>query len=163
MYGNIRINMLTIKKSPTADSRTTTHKPTRNELWDSSLQHIKDVRLAIDWFIERLEEVGRNHDWTKLEQIDDFYADFCTSLEDKSFDFKKAKWFQSHLQERHHLNDRCPEDVNLFDVLERVADITMAGMARSGYIYEENIDPDMLVRAYNNTIKLLQAQIVVEE
>ena len=41
--------------------------------------------------------------------------------------------------------------------------IFILGMARSGYIYEENIDPDMLVRVYNNTIKLLQAQIVVEE
>jgi hypothetical protein len=76
----------------------------------------------------------------------------------------KGLWYHRHItQERHHLDQHAPDDVNLFDVLERVADITTAGMARSGKIFEDHISPELLLQAYNNTIKLLQENIKVIE
>ena len=60
-----------------------------------------------------------------------------------------------------HLLDRCPDDVNLIDVLERIADISMAGMARSGVVYDDELDPEILTKAFKNTLKLMINQIVV--
>lgn len=37
-------------------------------------------------------------------------------------------------RERHHLLSRTPEDVNLVDVFEYIADCVMAGMARTGEV-----------------------------
>ncbi len=154
--------MIEIKRSSKADSRTATHKVSEDELLENSKRHIEDVKLALYWMMWQLLEVGNKHDWTKLKYIKEFHRDFQASQEGSQGDFKQQHWFKDlHLKERHHLNDRTPDDVNLFDVLERVADVTMAGLARSGQIYEENIDQDMLVRAYNNTIKLLKDTTVV--
>jgi hypothetical protein len=38
----------------------------------------------------------------------------------------------------------------------------MAGMARSGTYRQENISPELLLKAYHNTVKLLLAEVVVE-
>ncbi|MDE7347681.1 MAG: hypothetical protein K2N48_13195 [Muribaculaceae bacterium] len=46
--------------------------------------------------------------------------------------------------------------MNLIDVLEHVVDCTMAGMARSGEIYDIDIDPNVLTVAVQNTSKLIQ-------
>ena len=151
--------MITIKKSTTADSRTATGTPSKEDLLNSSVQHIGDVQKAMAWFAGKIVEAGAMHDHTKLSGIDDFYHSFSRKLTGDAF--KAEKWFQSHLEERHHLTDRCPDDVTLVDVLERVADITMAGMGRSGHVYSDELDADILQRAYRNTISLLQAQVVV--
>ena len=148
--------MIEIKRSSEADSRTATHQVSEAELLKNSEQHISDVKAALAWFRDNLLMVGMKHDWTKVEYIKEFYRDFADSQEGFQGDFKQQHWFKDlHLQERHHLNDRCPDNVNMFDVLERIADITMAGLARSGQIYDAEIDPDILVKAYQNTIKLL--------
>ena len=57
----------------------------------------------------------------------------------------------------------CPDDVNLIDVLEMIADCVCAGMARSGEIRDLEINPDILNRAVHNTAKLIKDMIVVEE
>ena len=113
------------------------------------------------WIAGRLVEIAAVHDHTKISGIDDFYDSFSRKLTGDAF--KAEKWYKSHLNERHHLTDRCPNDVNLFDVLERIADITTAGMARSGSIYDDSLDPDILIRAYKNTIELLKENIKIIE
>ena len=153
--------MIEIKKSPTADSRTATGNPTKEDLLQSTIQHINDVQKAMEWMSETLMIISERHDHTKISDINGFYDIYSKKVPPDIF--KDSKWFKLHLTERHHLNDRCPADVNLFDVLERIADITMAGMARSGSIYADTIDPEILVRAYKNTIDLLQSQIKVIE
>ena len=153
--------MITIKSSPTADSRTATGDPSKEDLLKSSVQHIGDVQKALAWFAGRLVETGVNHDHTKISGIDDFYDSFSRKL--TGDEFKAEKWYQSHLEERHHLNDRCPDDVTLIDVLERIADIVTAGLARSGSIYSDVLDSEILQKAYKNTIELLCSQIKVEE
>ena len=154
--------MITIKKSPTADSRTAVGDPTKNDLLASSVQHIGDVQKGMAFLASKIIEAGTIHDHTKISGIDDFYDSYSKKLTGDAF--KAEKWFQSHLTERHHLNDRCPDDVTLIDVLERVVDITTAGMARSGRIYDDTLDSEILQRAYKNTIELLKNNIeVVDE
>ena len=154
--------MIELKSSRNADSRTADHKVSEIELLKNSQQHIADVTLAMAWMADMLIKASYNHDWTKITYIEDFYHDFVQSQDGFQGDFKEQHWFKDlHLQERHHLTDSCPDDVNLFDVLERIADGVTAGMARSGEVYEDNLSPDILVKAYQNTMKLLKDEIIV--
>ena len=38
----------------------------------------------------------------------------------------------------------------------------MAGMARTGKIYDDTLSPEILTKAYKNTVELLKSQIKVE-
>ena len=152
--------MLKVKPSQNADSRTATGTVSKEELLSNSVQHIGDVQKACAFFAQKIIEAGSIHDHTKISGINDFYDSFSKGL--KGDAFKAEKWAQSHYTiERHHLNDHCPDDVTLIDVLERVADITMAGMARSGSIYDATLDAEILQRAYKNTVNMLAANIEV--
>lgn len=156
--------MIRIKKSNNADTRTANHKVSKDELLIQSRIHINDVVRVMGWMVKELINQSYEHDWTKITYIDEFYHDFKQSQDGFQGDFKQQHWFKNlHLLERHHLNDRCPDSVNLFDVLERIANCVTAGMARSGSVYEEDVSPDMLIKAYKNTMKLLIDEITVEE
>lgn len=149
-----------IKKSPTADTRTCDFKNvSRDTLRESSRIHIHDVTKALASFCEQLTDAARRHDWDKLERLDEFHADFLTGFEQHS-------WWDSHRKvNRHHLQrpDGVPPDVNLIDVLDMIADCVMAGMARSGSVYEIKIDPDVLMAAFKNTIEQLKSRVVVTD
>jgi len=150
--------MIEIKKSPTADTRTCdVSKVNKEQLLNSSRQHIADVGAALAFFASKLTEAASVHDYDKLTEIDWFLSDFKT-------DFQETGWWDNHRQiHRHHLaqNDGVPEDVNLIDVLEYIADCVMAGMARSGSVYPLELSDDILRRAFKNTEDLMKAQIVV--
>ena len=152
--------MIKIQPSPTADTRTCDYANTSKEtLYASSRQHINDVRRALDFFMARICEAGQNHDPDKLTDIDGFHADFITG-------FQQTGWWDRHRRmNRHHLTqeDGIPDDVNLIDVLDFIADCVMAGMARSGSVYPLNLPPELLERAFQNTVELLKAQVVVAE
>lgn len=153
--------MLEIRRSKSADTRSADHEVTKEELLYNSEQHIGDVRRAMRYFAERLLRVADKHDWTKIDGIDQFHKDF-QQVQQHSGNFKELPWYHRHVsEERHHLTDRVPDDVNLFDVLEWVADTTMAGMARSGSVFPDSLPPDVLVKAYQNTIELLKKEVVV--
>ncbi len=144
--------MIKIKKSSTADTRTCDwSQVSKEELEEQSMQHIGDVRDGMRFMIARLEEAALRHDHTKISEIDSFHADFKTG-------FKVTDWYEMHQQvERHHFKIPAyvPYDVNLIDVLEQLVDCVMAGMARSGEYRMELPDPELLVKAYENTAKLL--------
>jgi hypothetical protein len=152
--------MIQIRPSPTADTRTCDYaKVTQDELYVSSEQHIVDVRKALDFFQDKLEESAEHHDPDKLTDIAGFHADFLTG-------FKQTAWWDRHRKlNRHHLTepDGVPSDVNLIDVLDFIADCVMAGMARSGSVYELRLSPELLERAFQNTVRLLKAEVVVEK
>lgn len=153
--------MLEIRRSRSADTRSAEHEVTKEELLYNSEQHIGDVRQAMRYFAERLLAIAEKHDWTKIDGIDQFHKDF-QQVQQHGGNFKELPWHRRHVaEERHHLTDRVPDDVNLFNVLERVADITMAGMARSGSVFSDSLPPDVLLKAYQNTIELLKRGIVV--
>jgi hypothetical protein len=150
--------MIQIRKSETADTRTCDFsKVSKEQLIESSIQHIEDVKNAMRCFAEYLEVAGLSHDADKLSCLDAFHADFLTG-------FKETGWWDNHRKiARHHLlqADGVPADVNLIDVLEMIADCVMAGMARAGSVYPFDIDPDVLMRAFHNTAELLKKQVEV--
>lgn len=149
---------LYIRKSQTADTRTCDFAAvTKETLLASSRQHIQDVGMALRFFGIALAEQAERHDLDKISDIDSFHADFVTG-------FKQTEWWDRHRKiNRHHLLDAdgVPEDVNLIDVLDMIADCVMAGMARSGSVYPLNISPEVLMQAFQNTVELLKAQVEV--
>lgn len=154
--------MIKISRTPNADTRTATRPIDRDTLLKSSLEHISHVSAGLEFFSAMLNEAANKHDWTKIKFIDDFARDAATGSFGKAF--KQLPWFQLHVNtERHHVLDHCPEDVNLIDLLERISDITMAGLSRSGKIYDDEIPTEILQRAYKNTVELLKNNVVVDE
>ena len=152
-------NKITIKKSQNADTRTCNwSKVSKKELLKNSKQHIGDVKKGLKFLSELLKEAGNKHDFTKINNINEFYADFQTG-------FKKQEWWKMHQkEERHHFNTKkyIPREVNLIDVLEQIVDGVMAGMARSGKYRKEVPDTKLLLRAYENTAKLLLDNLEVK-
>jgi hypothetical protein len=150
--------MIKIRKSKTADTRTCDwSKVTKDELLDSTHSHLDDVRQGYYFFVYLMIKQQENHDLTKLSHLDDFYRNFRTG-------FKERDWWDLHQEkERHHFNDPrfIQDDVNLIDVLDHIIDGVMAGMARSGTYRQENISPELLVKAYHNTVKLLLDEVEV--
>ena len=55
------------------------------------------------------------------------------------------------------------QDVNLLDVLEHIVDGVMAGLARSGTYRPSEISPELLKRAFDNTVQLLLENVEVTE
>ena len=152
--------MIHIQQSKTADTRTCDFANTSKEtLLASSFQHIGDVRQALAFFRQLLSAAAIAHDVDKIDDIDSFHADFVTG-------FKQTGWWDRHRTlNRHHLtqDDGIPADVNLIDVLDYIADCVMAGMARSGSVYELKLPPELLERAFQNTVALLKVEVVVDE
>src|SRR6478672_1966525 len=148
--------MIEIKKSATADTRTCDFANTSKEtLLASSRQHIGDVVKALAFFSSKLVEAAGEHDFDKLTAIDWFHADFVTG-------FKQTGWWDNHRRiHRHHLDkpDGVPANVNLIDVIEHISDCVMAGMARSGSVYELKLPDDLLQQAFKNTVALLKAEV----
>lgn len=151
--------MIRIRQSPTADTRTCDFANTSKEtLLASSKQHIRDVQEAHQYFSRLIATAMLEHDTDKLTDIDGFHADFVTG-------FKQTGWWDRHRKlNRHHLtqDDGIPADVNLIDVLDFIADCVMAGMARSGSVYALNLPPELLERAFQNTVELLKRNVIVE-
>ncbi|MGE0161469.1 MAG: hypothetical protein AB7T31_19005 [Gemmatimonadales bacterium] len=130
---------------------------TKGELLESSHQHIEDVQQALAFFRDELYAAGVRHDRDKLTDIDGFHADFITG-------FAQTGWWDRHRKlNRHHLEqeDGIPADVNLIDVLDYIADCVMAGKARSGTVRELKIPNDLLIRAFVNTVAMLDREVVV--
>ena len=152
--------MIEIQKSKTADTRTCDFAHTTKEtLLASSLQHIGDIAKALAFFSGKLTEAAALHDYDKLSEIGWFHEDFVTG-------FKQTGWWDNHRKiNRHHIDkpDGVPEDVNLIDVLEHISDCVMAGMGRSGSVYELKLSDELLQRAFRNSVELLKAQVVVKE
>jgi hypothetical protein len=151
--------MITIEKSATADTRTCDFKNvTKEELYKSSVQHIDDIHQALEFFIERIRDAKTNHDPDKITDINGFHRDFVTG-------FKQTTWWDAHRKSnRHHLmeSDGVPDDVNLIDVLDFIADCVMSGMGRSGSVYPLHLDHSILERAFQNTVELLKKEVVVK-
>lgn len=159
--------MITVKKSPTADSRTCDKTQVkRQQLFDSSKQHIDDVQAGLGYFGGYLAHAAYKHDWDKLTDINWFLKDFRGEMVDAAGDPIEGGWLENHYKiHRHHLNHPIgiPEDVNLLDVLEMVADCVMAGMGRSGSVRPVTLPGELLQKALTNTVDLLSAQVKLVE
>jgi hypothetical protein len=153
--------VITIEPSPTADTRTCDFANTTKEtLLASSRQHIRDVGAALNFFTQEIAKALHAHDVDKITDIDGFHRDFIHGFTEADY----TEWWRKHRRiNRHHLtqDDGVRDDVNLIDVLDFIADCVMAGMARSGSVYELKLSPELLERAFQNTVSLLKSNVQV--
>lgn len=125
--------------------------------------HREDVKNVLYFLASKLEEAGDKHDWTKKERERQFYDSF-TAAKEKGLDFKKDAWYKYHVTtERHHIASHVAKDINLIDVLEMISDCCCAGLARSGEIRDIEIKPDVLMKAFNDTVQLTKDSIRLDE
>lgn len=155
------MNKIIIHPSKSADTRSADHMITEEELKKSTVSHISDVRKGMDLLAKILELKGEQHDWTKLFYLEDFFKQFNNAQ--KTGDWGTGWYDQIHVvQERHHFNDRVPENVDLLDVLEQIVDCVMAGLARNGEYRKEPLPEGLLQKAYDNTIEKLLKCVEVQ-
>lgn len=156
--------MIKIKKHTEGDSRVAKELPTFTAFDIANDDHRQDVKNVIEWFAATLVRREKDHDWTKRVEPyrSMFYRDLCATLEGR-MNFMDGEWAHLHYyeKERHHLKQHCPDDVNLFDVIEMLCDCVAAGMARSGDVYDVDIPAEVLTKAVANTVELLKDQIEV--
>lgn len=155
--------MIEITKNPNGDTRTAPKGITFEKFQKANDMHIDDVGSVMYELSRMVDLAGQHHDCTKKSQERMFYSDFVNTQENGD-DFSKGEWYQLHIKsERHHLLSHCPDDVNLIDVLEMVADCTCAGLARSGEVRDLEINAEILEKAVNNTAQLIKSMVKVTE
>lgn len=143
--------MIKVTKSVNADSRTMSQKTKKPSLLIDTRKHIRDVGKGLEFIADLLRKRGKDHDHTKIQNPEDFYQAIISGH------IKDTEWYKYHTtEERHHLKVHVPDDVNLIDVLEHLVDCTMAGLTRSGEIYDTDIPAEVLVKAAENTVKLIK-------
>lgn len=155
--------MIEITKNPNGDTRTAPKNITYEQFQEANDMHIEDVRAVMYELSRMVDSVGEHHDCTKKSQERMFYRDFLSTLHDGT-DFVCGEWYQLHaMAERHHLISHCPDDVNLIDVLEMIADCVCAGLSRSGEVRGLEINSEILNKAVKNTAELVKTMIVVKD
>ena len=138
------------------DTRTANRKPSFDEFQAANGSHMTDVEDVMLEIAKLIRKAGLEHDYTKKFYEPEFYADFCKVLDGSTEKFTDMDWYQTHIrEERHHINSRCPDDVDLIDIIEHIVDCCCAEKTRSGYISPVVIDPGILQKAVENTVKLI--------
>ena len=153
-----------IYKNPNGDTRVAPKDVTFEQFQESNDTHIRNVREIMKIFGCMVTMTGEMHDFTKKSEEKMFYQDFQSAIKNE-IDFTSGKWYKFHVNtERHHLLKRCPENVNLIDVLEMVVDCTCAGLERSGEVFDlDKISSDILMKAVKNTCELIKSTVEVRE
>lgn len=156
--------MITIKKNGNGDTRTAKSDVTFREFQKANDSHKMDVYNVMQLLADKILESGKNHDHTKKEFEDQQYKAFKEAMNGTT-PFNESDWYKMHVTtERHHLYSHVPEDVNLIDVLEMISDIICAALARNNERIDSlNIDSDILHKAINNTIRLINENIELKE
>ena len=155
--------MIIIEKNPNGDTRTAPKNVTFEQFQEANDMHIADVKSVMKHLAFLVHHAGLKHDHTKKDEESLFYHNFLHTII-YGTNFVEDEWYQMHVNtERHHLFSRCPDDVNLIDVLEMIADCVCAGLARSGEVRDLEIDADILNRAVQNTVELIKKEIDVIE
>lgn len=154
-----------IQKNSLGDTRTATRVPTFAEFSNANQMHVNDVVDMMRSFSEDIYSRGLRHDITKIFEPDRsvFYRELCAKIEGKIDSFTDGEWYPMHCKtERHHLNENCPDDVNLIDVIEMICDCVCAGMARSGNVYPVEISSEILQKAVANTVQMCINSVEIE-
>ena len=147
-----------IKKFQT--NKTKLKEWTKEDFLMSLAMHVSDVQKGCVFIANKIIEAGINHDYTKISLIDDFMEDNAKLA---GVEFKAGKWARAHYStERHHLNDKCPDDVTLIDIIEMLVDCTMASMSRIGQPTGVIVSDEILQKAFKNTIEMLNKEIIFE-
>lgn len=152
--------MIIVHKNIYGDTRSADKVPTLEEFRESNEMHRNDVKACMKFFAYNAHKAGRDHDHTKVSGEAEMYDEFVRAMNGEH-DFATGPWRTMHLEtERHHLFSRVPEDVNLIDVLEMIADCVCAGISRgNGEVRRIELDPEVLQRAVDNTVEMLKKEI----
>ena len=152
--------MVRIYKNQNGDSRTAPKNVSFKEFQEANDMHIEDVKNTMNEIAFEIMKRGQEHDYTKKTHEKLFYDNFVSTINEGT-DFVSNEWYQKHINdERHHLLSKCPDDVNLIDVLEMIVDCVCAGKARSGDVRDIEINTEILERALTNTVKLIDNKVV---
>lgn len=158
----VMAHKIIIHKNPNGDTRTAPKDIAFEQFEEANNSHIVDVENVLIGLSEKLKENGHKHDWTKKSEEKMFYRDFLETMNNGA-DFVSGEWYQLHVNtERHHLFSRCPDDVNLLDVIEMIVDCVCAGKTRSGKVRDLEISQEILNKALKNTVKMVDEMTVVK-
>lgn len=154
------MSRIIIYKNPNGDTRTAPKNISFEQFQEANDMHIQDVKNVMNELALNIMLAGDRHDGTKKFKERLFYENFLSTMNDGT-DFVNDEWYQLHIRkERHHLLSRCPEDVDLIDVLEMIVDCVCAGMARSGEVRPIEINTEILEKALTNTVDLVKKMVV---
>ena len=153
-----------IDKSPNADSRTADKgKVSFEDFSKATDMHREDVKNVIYELARRLREIGDKHDWTKKEQEDEYYDSYVTAKKNGT-DFHKSDWYRNHVkEERHHIKYHVAPDINLLDILEVICDHCCDELVEKGKVGKMDIDEDVLMKAFNNTVEFVKSFIRLDD
>lgn len=141
-----------IKRNPNGDTRTAPKNISFEQFQEANDSHRYDVKRVMDSLAIQMQLKGRMHDYTKKLEEKLFYNNFIDTINNGA-DFVSNDWYQYHIsEERHHLLSRCPEDVDLLDVIEMIVDCVCAGKARAGEVRSIEINDEILRKALDNTV-----------
>lgn len=156
------MNLVKIRKNPNGDTRTAPKDVTFEEFVNANISHRLDVGFVMRELSRDLWAASIKHDHTKSEYENQFFDDFMSTL-NYGANFTESEWYKRHIEEeRHHLLSRCPDDVNLLDVIEMIVDCVCAGKTRSGEVRPLEISDDILRLAVKNTVKLIDENTIVK-
>ena len=153
-----------INKSPNADSRTADKgKISFEEFSKSTDMHRDDVKRVIYELARRLREVADNHDYTKKTNEQEYYDSYINAKKNGT-DFHESDWYKKHVkQERHHIKYHVAEDINLLDILEFICDHCCDELVEKGKVGKMDIDPEVLMKAFENTVDLVKGLIRLDD
>ena len=153
-----------VTKSPNADSRTADKGHVSFEDFSRATDmHREDVKEIIYELARRLREIADNHDYTKKTEEEDYYNSYIAAKRSGK-DFHKSDWYKGHVQkERHHIKYHVADDINLLDILEVISDHCCDELTEKGRVGKMEIDPKVLMKAFNNTVDLVKGFIRLED
>lgn len=125
-----------------------------DNLLSASITHIKDVKKVANFISDTLKSRANRHDFDKLSDIDSFYRAHKSGWRD-------TEWWENHKKISNHHPDLSKKDIDLLDIIEMIIDCSVAGLARNGRIYNITIHPEILQRAFDNTVKLIETNITL--
>ena len=157
--------MVQIRRTPKIDTRQgIVGIPTKLEMLSQTYVHVIDVQMLVKLLFDEARVDVINHDWTKVQFIDDFRDNFVYKANGNSF--KDHHWWKAHVSsEKHHCLDfPFPDELLLTDFIHMAADWVAAGKARGTWTKEQSIPKkfhfddsialkNKLYTAYYNTLK----------
>lgn len=153
--------MIGITRNPDSDTRTASRYVTFDKFQRANRLHREEVKSVIQELGDKLIDIGVEHDYTKLQYEEEYFRDFKDTLENGS-DFTKGEWYQMHIhKEKHHPTAYCHDDINLLHIIEFISDVLVATAARKGEAEMVELPPEILQKAYENTITLIKGMIFV--
>lgn len=117
-------------------------------------KHIDNVLDCIFLLTDMLRERAYMHDQSKIDNLTEFKQCLLNN--------KVINWNKNHDEERYHLDDNIPDDVNLLDVIQMICDYACLKADGRYKVPKFNISSFTLQEAVKNTILLLENMLHVK-